>query len=447
VKPAVASGEILAGKYEIERVLGSGGMGIVLAARHTQLAQRVAIKLMRHETALSEDGVARFMREGRAAVRLRGENVARVLDVGMREDGTPYLVMEYLDGIDLAMLLKRDGPLPVATTVAYVRQACTAMAEAHAQGIVHRDLKPQNLFLTTRPDGTPLIKVLDFGISKMAPELDPEDVSRTATSMILGSPAYISPEQASSSKDVDARTDIWSLGAILYQLLSGQLPFDGDSLPQIFARLYYEPPAPLREYAPWVPAALEQVILRCLTRDLDQRYQSVTELDEALAPFVGWDAAGASLPEATARAASQTVGVLQQRPASHARSVRAWRIAAVAGVLLGACMAVLLFLVLGRDRDPGPAPGRGSEAPARGPVPDHVSDEATGGFTVPSAPAAAAAEPGVPDQAGTMSETDQPASDAARGSEAPDQGARTRRGSRRRSRDVAQPDDPFGTIQ
>jgi serine/threonine protein kinase len=128
VKPAVASGEILAGKYEIERVLGSGGMGIVLAARHTQLAQRVAIKLMRHETALSEDGVARFMREGRAAVRLRGENVARVLDVGMREDGTPYLVMEYLDGIDLAMLLKRDGPLPVATTVAYVRQACTAIS-------------------------------------------------------------------------------------------------------------------------------------------------------------------------------------------------------------------------------------------------------------------------------------------------------------------------------
>ena len=209
----VRPGDVLAGKYRVDRVLGVGGMGVVVAATHLQLQQRVALKFMLDAGLAQPTQVERFGREARAAVRLRSDHVARVLDVGTLETGSPYIVMEYLDGSDIGSVLEQRGAMPVDMAVDCVLQACDAVAEAHALGIVHRDLKPRNLFLTTRNDGRALVKVLDFGISK---HTTGSDLSLTRTTEIMGSPSYMSPEQFRSAKLVDERTDIWALGAILY---------------------------------------------------------------------------------------------------------------------------------------------------------------------------------------------------------------------------------------
>ncbi|HWN71600.1 MAG TPA: serine/threonine-protein kinase, partial [Haliangium sp.] len=234
-------GETVAGKYTIERVLAKGGMGVVVVARHLQLDKQVAIKFMLPHlmrAGVEPDALERFVREGRAAVRLRGENVGRVLDVDTLPDGTPYMVMEYLEGQDLSHHIEKHGPLPLAESVDYVLQACVAMAEAHLCGIVHRDLKPSNLFVTRRPDGTPLIKVLDFGISKLYEDAGGQ---HTQTAMIMGSPSYMAPEQAQSARDADVRSDIWSMGVILYECTSRQLPYGKQaSTAGIVAQLIYE---------------------------------------------------------------------------------------------------------------------------------------------------------------------------------------------------------------
>src|SRR4051812_480796 len=213
----VYAGQILGGKYRVDRVLGAGGMGMVVAATHLQLDERIAIKFLLPEALRNPEAVARFGREAKAAVKIRGEHVARVIDVGSFENGAPYMVMEHLDGRDLSSFIHERGAMPMSDAVDAVLQACEALAEAHALGIVHRDLKPANLFLTRRPDGTPSIKVLDFGISKLtAPGADH---SMTKTSAVMGSPLYMSPEQMTASRGVDARTDIWALGVVLYELL------------------------------------------------------------------------------------------------------------------------------------------------------------------------------------------------------------------------------------
>ncbi len=273
---------MLAGKYRIERIIGRGGMGVVLAARHVQLEQQVALKFMTGEMA-DEEAKNRFLREAQAAVRLRGEHVARVWDVGTLEDGAQYIVMEYLEGRDLSAILTERRVFAPSEAVDYVLQACVAMAEAHARGIIHRDLKPGNLFLTTRPDGTPLIKVLDFGVSKMTKSGIP--ASATTTAAFMGSPAYMSPEQMKSAKHVGPQADIWSLGAILYELMSGELPFAAESVPEICAKVIGEPPDPLRVHAPNVPTSLEDVILHCLAKDPQNRYGNVGELASALLPY------------------------------------------------------------------------------------------------------------------------------------------------------------------
>lgn len=287
VTAPVQVGDVIAGKYEIERIVATGGMGVVVAARHCHLEQRFAIKFMLTElltAPVKPDAVDRFVREGRAAVRLRGENVARVVDVDTLEDGTPYMVMEYLEGQDLAEHLAKHGVLPLSEAVDYVLQACVAMAEAHRSGIIHRDLKPENLFLTRRPDGTPLIKVLDFGISKLFS--GENDARRTQTAVVMGSPAYMPPEQVRSSKDVDPRSDVWSLGVILYECTSGQRPFDIDgSTAALLAQVLYEAPRPLVESASYLPQAFCQVVDRCLEKEPGDRYQSVGELASALGPF------------------------------------------------------------------------------------------------------------------------------------------------------------------
>ncbi len=282
--PVPKEGDILAGKYRIEKVLGQGGMGVVVAAQHTTLRQKVAVKFLLPDAAKREDAAERFLREARAAVSIQSEHVARVSDVGTLETGSPYMVMEFLTGNDLGVLLTERGTFPVAEAVDYVLQACEAIAEAHSIGIIHRDLKPANLFLTQRPDGTPIIKVLDFGLSKVT-KPDALDASLTAANVVMGSPCYMSPEQIRSLKGLDARTDIWALGVILYQLLTGVRPFEAPSLGALFFTIGADPPLPLRKRRAEIPAGLEAAVLKCLEKDPTQRTQTIAQLARALAPF------------------------------------------------------------------------------------------------------------------------------------------------------------------
>jgi eukaryotic-like serine/threonine-protein kinase len=282
----VTEGDILAGKYRIDRVLGVGGMGVVVAAHHLRLDERVAIKFLLPEGATSGESVARFEREARAAVKIKSEHVARVSDVGTLDNGAPYMVMEYLEGDDLSVWLKQRAPLPFEQVADFVLQASEAIAEAHALGIVHRDLKPANLFVIKRPDGALSVKVLDFGISKMRGTggSRPES-SITRTAALMGSPLYMSPEQLTSPKDVDMRSDIWAIGIILYELLSGVSPFAAETLPELVAKVLSRAPTSLRKSRPDVPPGLEAVILRCIERDPARRYQSVGQLAADLLPF------------------------------------------------------------------------------------------------------------------------------------------------------------------
>ncbi|XXX71927.1 serine/threonine-protein kinase [Sorangium sp. So ce134] len=279
----VRQGQVIAGKYRVDRVIGVGGMGVVVAATHLQLEEQVAIKLLLPAAAHSRTLAERFVREARAAVKVKSEHVARVTDVGTLESGTPYMVMEYLSGSDLADALRAGGPMPPHIAVEYVLQACEALAEAHAAGIVHRDLKPANLFLTRRADGSPCVKVLDFGISKVV--TGGSDPRITDTTAVMGSPLYMSPEQLKSSRDVDARTDIWSLGVILFELLAGAPPFDGATMPQLCVAIMQGIPRPLASFRPDVPPPLEAVIQRCLEKQPERRFRDVGALAEALAPF------------------------------------------------------------------------------------------------------------------------------------------------------------------
>jgi eukaryotic-like serine/threonine-protein kinase len=282
----VRPGDVLAGKYRVERVLAVGGMGVVVAAKHAQLDQLVALKFVLSAAADNPDAVERFVREARAAVRLRSEHVAKVLDVGTLDTGAPYIVMEYLEGSDLAAVLRAQGPLPVSDAADYIVQACDAVAEAHSLGIIHRDLKPQNLFLTRRADGSPLVKVLDFGISKTLPSLnDAASPQLTRTNFVLGSPLYMAPEQMRSPKNVDPRADVWALGVVLHELLAGTPPFRGESIPELCLKAISDPPEPILRSD--VPDGLRAVIARCLEKDLAARYQDVAELATALAPFGG----------------------------------------------------------------------------------------------------------------------------------------------------------------
>jgi len=282
----VVPGQILLGKYRIERVLGVGGMGVVVAATHVQLEERVAIKFLLPEALGHGEAVARFVREARAAVKIKSEHVARVSDVGSLENGAPYIIMEYLEGSDLAGLVQSRGPLPIEEAIEALLQACEAIAEAHSLGIVHRDLKPANLFMIRRADGTPSVKVLDFGISKLTgPPGSGSDMSMTKTSAVMGSPLYMSPEQMASSRDVDARTDIWALGVILFEILTGRIPFEADSMPQLCAMILQSPAPPLRRFRPDAPEGLEQVIFRCLEKNRAQRYATIADLAAALLPF------------------------------------------------------------------------------------------------------------------------------------------------------------------
>ena len=277
-------GDVIAAKFTVEKVLGVGGMGVVVAARHISLGQRVAIKFLRPQAAKHKEAVGRFLREARSTVGLQSAHVVRVTDVGTLDTGLPYMVMEHLAGEDLSSLLANRLKLDVGEAVDYVLQACEAIAEAHAAGIVHRDLKPSNLFLTRKPDGSPLVKVLDFGISK-AVDASGIDQNLTATSSVMGSPIYMSPEQLRSSKRVDSRTDIWALGVIMFELVAGSPPFDDETMTGLCAKIIADEPPTLRQRRLDAPAAFEAIVARCLTKDVARRFQTVAELAMALKPF------------------------------------------------------------------------------------------------------------------------------------------------------------------
>lgn len=276
----VNPGDVLGGKYKVERILGAGGMGIVVSARHVDLGQRVALKFMLKEAMVDPAHAERFLREAKSAVQLNSMHTARVLDVGRLKNGEPFMVMEYLDGRDLDAELHARGPLPPHVAVDYILQASEAIAEAHGLGIVHRDVKLKNLFLTKTVDGRPLVKVLDFGLAKTIGA--PGDVSLTATNSVFGSPQYMSPEQMRSAKDVDFRSDIWSIGVCLYELLTGRVPFDAQGVAEICAMVLKDPVPRPSLFAPTLPADLEEVLLKCLEKDVTRRYQSVAELAFAL---------------------------------------------------------------------------------------------------------------------------------------------------------------------
>jgi serine/threonine protein kinase len=276
----VVPGDILAGKYRIERILGSGGTGVVLAATQLEQGHRVAMKLLLPAAMADAEVVGRFLREARASLSLKNPHVARIYEVGTLTGslGTHYMVMEYLEGSDLRSLVQR-GPLRVEEAVSYVLQACTALDEAHQLGIIHRDLKPENLFLTRSPDGAPLIKVLDFGISKMP--LSGAEMQLTNSATVMGTPYYMAPEQMRSMKNVTVRSDIWGMGTVLYELVSARRAFNGRSITEICTQVLMLAPPPLGE----APPELGAIVMRCLEKDPAKRFASIAELAQALAPF------------------------------------------------------------------------------------------------------------------------------------------------------------------
>lgn len=301
---AVQPGSVLLGKYRVDRVIGVGGMGAVVGAHHLQLEERVAIKFLLPEMVKHDEIVQRFLREARAAIKIRSEHCVRVFDVGRLENGAPYMVMEFLEGQDLGAL--GSGPLPIPDVVDWVLQASEALAEAHAIGIVHRDLKPANLFLTRRADGTPCVKVLDFGISKQA--ASGADAGVTKTQAVLGSPRYMSPEQMRSTKDVDPRSDIWALGAVVYELIAGVPPFDGETVTALFAAILQDDPKPLSTWRADVSPALAAAVRGCLEKDRDRRYASIAHFAAALAPF------GSPTARASAERIGRVLGVKAPAP-------------------------------------------------------------------------------------------------------------------------------------
>ena len=294
------AGTILLRKYRVDALISEGGMGSVVRAIHTELDEPVAIKILLPELVEREDIVRRFLREAKSAAKLKNAHVARVIDVGYLDgafEGRPYILMEYLEGADLRAIIKHHGPQDPSVAADLLLQACEAIAEAHSLGIIHRDIKPSNFFIT-RPDAvTPLLKVVDFGIAT-APQGTKEV---TDTNTIVGTPHYMAPEQMRNSREANPRSDVWSLGVVLYEALEGRRPFPQEAYPELILAVGMDPPQPMTR----APDAMRPVVMRCLEKSLARRYQSVADFALDLVPF-------ASDP-ARARASAETSRRLLER--------------------------------------------------------------------------------------------------------------------------------------
>jgi serine/threonine-protein kinase len=300
-------------------------MGVVHAAYHLELKSRVAIKVLQPALAADENARARFLREARLAASIEGDHSTKIYDVGAGSDGTPYMVMEYLAGESVDARLGRTGALSLTDTATVMMQLLSVLAEAHARGLVHRDLKPGNLFLVERRGEPIWVKVMDFGISKVGGGvIEPasaDDVALTEPRTLLGSPEYMSPEQLRDSATVDARADIWACGVVMFELLSGSMPFEGDTLVDLYVQIVSKTPKPISEVAKAaVPDELVQLISRCLEKDPANRPASAAELAEVLSPFAS-ESARALLPRVRAWSESRDGGLADPRAALAASSI------------------------------------------------------------------------------------------------------------------------------
>ena len=417
----------MAGKYCVERVLGVGGMGVVVSARHTTLDQVVAIKfLVANRFDSREEAVGRFLAEARASAQIESDYVCRVFDVGTLPNGIPFMVMEHLEGRDLDEEIQQRGQLDLVEAVDYVLQAADALAAAHQLGIVHRDIKPANLFLAVRPDGTRRVKVLDFGISKASEQLDVPRVTLGATT--LGTPAYMSPEQVRASSEVDARTDIWGLGSILYELLTGQMAFVGETMKEILDHVMNDDPCPMTALRRGVPSELEEIVMRCLERDRDRRWPSAATFARALAPYGSVATFGAlasvqrelgsfnsisAVRAATSGTHSMEPMVANVRPSvptipdlaeirareatvqdwSKVRARKRWARFAMTGMITVACLVVAFVVVVHFARISGGAPERALAA-GQGPPPIAAQPLPASANPSPSASVAAVSSDG-----------------------------------------------------
>jgi serine/threonine protein kinase len=279
----VKKGEVIGGKYRLEEVLGLGGTAVVMSATHQQLQQKVAVKLLLNNAATAGVDAERLLREAQVIAQMRSPHVARVVDVGTLSNGSPFMVMELLEGIDLEGHLQLRGRLAIAEAVDIVMQVCEAVAEAHGLGVVHRDLKPGNVFITRDVDKRPLVKVLDFGLSKLSIRAKQQAQKKITSPLeVMGTPAYMSPEQLRATSDVDERSDIWSLGVLLYELCTGELPFDDESVQALCVKVMRDPFKPISVD---LPPGLETIISRCLQKDPEHRFPKVSALAISLAPF------------------------------------------------------------------------------------------------------------------------------------------------------------------
>jgi tRNA A-37 threonylcarbamoyl transferase component Bud32 len=359
-------------------------MGTVVAATHLGLGRKVALKFMRLGVLDDEEAIGRFMREARAAATLRSEHVAQVMDVDVdSEDGAPYIVMEYLQGQDLGSLLKTKGVPPVSDAVGYVLQASEGLAEAHAHGIVHRDVKPANLFLTRRPDGTPLIKVLDFGVSKLNEAAHSSDSFRlTHPRKTIGSPQYMSPEQMVASMQVDSRADVWALGVILYELFTGKPPFSAPTFVELCLEVTNRPHQSLARRVPGLAPGLVAVVDRCLQKSPAARFPHVAALAAALVPHAGPGA------EDSAARIARTLGFSGQT-SGEPTAVLTWRSRGRRLFAIGlmgtglAAAAVVAGGAIWRRQQPAPT----EAAPPAVPSPLAPAEPARGSSPPPTAPA------------------------------------------------------------
>jgi serine/threonine-protein kinase len=402
----VKQGDILAGKFRVEQVLGAGGMGVVVAATHLQLEQRVALKFLLPEAAKNPNIVQRFEREARAASRIKSQHVARVSDVGVMPDGAPYMVMEFLEGEDLAQRLARLGRLGLPEAVDHLLQACEALVEAHHAGIIHRDLKPANLFLARQPGGNAIVKVLDFGIAKLLGQV------MTVANAAMGTFTYMAPEQWEDARDVDARADLWALGITLYELLTGETPYRAETVPELWHEVKLGPTPSVEGKVPYPAPPVDAILARCLAKKPADRYPDIASFCRALAPL-GTRQAVRSMERIDTFSGVLEGAAAGGHPTSSAEHVIVPRNEGISHTVLGSRprsgLALLLLLitipaaVLGWawSRRGGLASEAGSSAAVSPEARPPIASESTPAALLPPASAAPSASAPAPPQAST----------------------------------------------